>query len=144
MHVTPLAPRDLPPVPDGLRANGNAYRVELTYQPTGARVPPFAKPGTLLIEIPELGNALFVSGDRANWSRLPARAIPPRRLSMSAQFAASGDFLAATNLPELAAPPGSSRPGAIVLGGATALAAGGLFAAAYFAVVRRRRRAASR
>ena len=34
--VTPVAPRHLSPVPDGLRSNGNAYRVEMKYEPSAA------------------------------------------------------------------------------------------------------------
>lgn len=63
VHVTPLTPKRLAPVPDGLRANGNAYRVEMTYEPSGVPVTHFTAPGTLLIEIPELGTALYVSPD---------------------------------------------------------------------------------
>jgi hypothetical protein len=140
VRVTPLAPHGLPPVPGGLRANGNAYRVEMTYEPTGARIARFGKPGSLLIEIPELGTTLFRSVVAATWSPLPARTIPPRELSLSARFETPGDYLAATNLPVLAAPPGRSGRGATALGIATALGAGILFAAAYIAIARRRRR----
>jgi hypothetical protein len=114
----------------------------MTYQPTGARVSRFAKPGSLLIEIPELGNALFVSTDAAPWSQLPARVIPPRELGLSARFGATGDYVAATSLSEHAAQPGRSQSIAIALGAATALAAAACFAVA-FVVVARRRRAAS-
>jgi hypothetical protein len=140
VHVTPLAPRRLSPVPAGLRANGNAYRVELTYQPAGGAVSRFTRPGTLLVEIPELGTALFVSPDAKEWSTVAARPIPPRQLSLSASFAAPGYYVAATSLPELASQPGRSRRSAIVLGVVTAVVALAVFAGAYL-VVRRRRRA---
>jgi len=139
VHVTPLAPSHLAAVPGGLRANGNAYRVEMTYEPIGASVTRLAKPGTLLMEIPELGNALFVSVGPTAWSSLAARPIPPRELSLSATFASSGDYLAATNLPELAAPPGRSGHGALLLGVGTAVVAVVMFAAV-LVVMRRRNR----
>ncbi len=126
-------------MPDGLRANGNAYRVEMTYQPAGGAVTRLAQPGTMLIEIPELGTALFTSPDASTWSSVAAQPIPPRQLSMSAQFRAPGYYLGATSLPELASPAGRSHRTAIILGIATALAALLAFVLAYV-VVRRRRR----
>jgi hypothetical protein len=142
VHVTPLAPRRLTAVPDGLRANGNAYRVDMTYEPTGGAVTRFVHPGTMLIEIPELGTALFTSLDAQSWTPVAARPIPPRQLSMSAQFRAPGYYVGATRLPELASPPGRSHRTAIILGLATTAAALVAFASAY-AVVRRRRNAPS-
>lgn len=139
VQVTPLAPRHLSPVPGGLRANGNAYRIAMTYQPGGGPVTRFAAPGTMLIEIPELGTALFVSPDATTWSTVAAHPIPPRQLSMSAPFAAPGYYVAATSLPELASQPGRSDHTAVVLGIVTAVVAVLLFAGAYV-IVRRRRR----
>jgi hypothetical protein len=139
VRVTPLSPRRLAAVPDGLRPNGNAYRVEMTYEPTGAAVTRLAEPGTMLIEIPELGTALFTSPDATAWTTVAAQPIPPRQLSMSAQFRAPGYYLGATSLPELASPAGRSHRTAIVLGVATAVLALLAFAIAYV-VARRRRR----
>jgi hypothetical protein len=103
VRATPLAPRHLRALPTG-RSNGNAYRVDMTYEPTGVSVTRLAKPGTMLIETPELASALYVSPDATHWSTLTSRPIPPRQLSMSAQFPAPGYYLAGTLLPELAAP----------------------------------------
>jgi hypothetical protein len=140
VRVTPLAPRHLAPVPGGLRANGNAYRVDMMYQPSGVNITHFAKAGTLLLEIPEIGKDLFVSADATTWSPQAARAIPPRELSLSTTFAAPGYFLAATGLPALAAQPGRSTNTAVVLGIATAVGAMVVFGAAYIVVRRRRTR----
>ena len=87
-----------------------------------------AKPGTLLLEIPELGTKLFVSPDATAWSAAAAQTIPPRELSLSAAFAAPGYYLAATSLPELASQPGRSNHTAVVLGISTAVVALFLFA----------------
>jgi hypothetical protein len=140
VRVTPLAPRTLGSVPGGLRPNGNAYRVEMTYEPTGAPVGRFARAGTLLLEIPELGPSLFVSADGIAWSSLAARTIPPRQLSMSASFAMPGYYLGATTLPELASQPAHTRHSAVLIGIATAVVAVVLFATASFIVRRRRAR----
>jgi len=138
VRVTPLAPRTLGAVPGGLRANGNAYRVEMTYQPSDAPVARLEHPGTLLLEIPELGPSLFVSPDGTAWSSLAARTIPPRELSLSASFAAPGYYLGATSLPELASQPAHTRHSAILLGVLTAAVGVVVFGAAYVIVKRRR------
>ena len=143
VQITPLAPRQLPPVPSGLRPNGNAYRVEMTYQPHGGPVTHLAKPGTLLMEIPEIGQQLFVSSDAKTWSLIASRVISPSALTMTAEFDAPGDYVAATNLPELAAPGGHASHVAIVVGIAVTTLALAMFLGAY-AVVRRRRVALGR
>jgi len=141
VQITPVAPNHLPPVPLPLRPNGNAYRVEITYRPHGGTVTHFAKPGTLLLEIPEVGQQLFVSADSSDgWISVPSKVIGPSQLTTTATFAAPGFYLAATNLPELAAPPGHASHVAIALGIATAILATLLFLGAY-TVVRKRHHA---
>lgn len=138
VKITPVAPSTLGPVPDGLRANGNAYRVEMTY-PGGASVERLAQPGTLVVEIPELGADLYSSRRGTGWSKTPARTLPPRQLSLTAPFAMPGYYVGATNLPELVAPATSSSDHSIAIGiGVAALAAIGFVVA--FLIVRRRRR----
>lgn len=88
--IAPVAPRTLAPVPDGLRANGNAYRVEMTYEPSGGKVTRLARPGTLVIEIPELGNDLFTSRGGNRWSRSESRAVPPAPAEPHRPAAAAG------------------------------------------------------
>jgi hypothetical protein len=140
--IAPLGPRDLGPLPGGLRADGNAYRVDMTYQPAGGAITRFAKPGTLLVEIPELGNGLFASGDARRWTSIDARTIPPRRLSMSATFAVPGYYLAGTTLPMLTVAGTASGSDSIALGLIVAAAALVVFGAG-FVLVRRRRRASA-
>ena len=137
--ITPLAPRPVAPLPGGRRADGNAYRVDMTYQPAGGVVTRFAKPGTLLVEIPELGSGLFSSVDARTWTALAARAIPPRQLSMSSSFPAPGYYLAGTNLPDLAVAHTGRRTSSIALGLVVAVGALALFGAGFVVVVLRRR-----
>jgi hypothetical protein len=138
IRITPIAPKDLPPVPAPLRANGNAYRIQLTYEPRGPTIAKLARPGTLLVEIPEIGRSLFVSASGNAWSPVASRVIGPSQLTMTAALGAPGSFVAATNLPELTAPPGHSSHVAIVIGVATAAVAVLLFAGAYLFARRRR------
>ena len=139
VRMTPLAPSTLPPVPNGLRANGNAYRVDMTYEPTGTPVGRLAKPGTLLLEIPELGNSLFVSPAGNAWTETSARPVSASQLSLSASFAAPGYYLAATNLPELAPQPGRSHHTALVLGAVITAVAIVVFAGVYLLARKRGR-----
>jgi hypothetical protein len=138
--IAPVAPNQLPPIPAPLRPNGNAYHVEFTYRPHGGTVTQLTKPGTLLLEIPEVGQRLFASAN-AGWIPVPSRVIGPSQLTTTATFGAPGYYLAATNLPELAAPAGHSSHVAIVMGAATAILAALMFLGA-LAVVRKRRHAA--
>lgn len=140
VRITPVAPRELGALPNGLRANGNAYRLAMTYEPTGTPVTAFVRLGTLLMEIPELGTDLFTMPASA-WQPLTSRTLPPRQLTLTARLAQPGVYLAGTRLPELAASShrGSSHV-AIVVGVVTGLVALALFGIAY--VVARRRRGA--
>ena len=137
VRITPIAPRHLRPLPQG-RSNGNAYRVDMTYQPTGVSVTRFAKPGTLLIEIPEIGSALFVSADATRWSQLLSQPLPPRRLSVSANFPAPGYYLAATTLPELAPAAGRKHHSRLVFDLVVLGLAAGVLVGAGIVVLRRR------
>ncbi len=125
-------------MPLGLRANGNAYRVEMTYEPSNAAVTAIAMPGTLLVELPEVGNRLFRSPTGRSWSMLPSRAVSASQLSLSAEFTGPAYYVAATSLPELAGPTGRSSHRALMLGIGVAVLAVLVLLAGY--VVQRRRR----
>jgi hypothetical protein len=137
--ITPIAPKQLAAVPDG-RPNGNAYRVDMRYEPSGEPVTAFARPGTLLIETPELASAVLRSPAGTAWKPIPARSVGSNGLSMSATLAAPGYYLATTTLPELeaAATSTSSHTSSIILGVVIAIVALGLFGIA-FLVLRRRK-----
>jgi hypothetical protein len=47
--VTPLDPATLGSLPPGLAADGNAYHIELTYQPSAASVAGLAVPGNVIM-----------------------------------------------------------------------------------------------
>jgi hypothetical protein len=140
VRVTPLAPSQFPNLPDGMRANGNVYRLHMRYE-TGPTVKHLAGNATLVMQVPELGNNLFVAtsvGPGTRWSRLDSTAIPPTQLSLSASLPGPGSFVAGTNLPELVGPGGSS--GHAVLIGIVVAVIAVLVLVAAFLLVRRRRR----
>jgi hypothetical protein len=139
VEITPVDPKHLAPVPLGLRANGNAYRVAMTYEPSNAAVTAIAKPGTMLVELPEVGTRLFRSSSGRSWSTLPARAVSSTQLSLSAEFTGPAYYVGATSLPELAGPTGQSSHRALVLGIGVAILAVLLLLLAAFVVQRRRR-----
>src|SRR5262249_14213732 len=116
--ITPVAPKRLGAVPAGSRPNGNAYHLDVRYQPRGEPITVFARPGTLLIETPELPATVLHSSDGTAWAPIRARSVGPNGLSMSAELAAPGYYLATTTLPELAASPASatSHTSSIILG----------------------------
>jgi hypothetical protein len=143
VRITPLAPITLPPVPDGLRPNGNAYRVTMTYEPRGGTVGRLAAPGSLVLEIPEIGRGLFATDHRGAWVPVAAQVITPRQLTMTAPFRVTGTYLAATSLPELAGPSGHASHVALIAGIVTAVLALVVFAGGY-ALARSRRRRAGR
>jgi hypothetical protein len=137
--ITPTAPKRLAPVPGGGRPDGNAYHLDMRYEPGGEAVTEFAKPGTMLVQTPEVWSALLHSRDGAAWAPVAARSVGSNGSSMSAELTAPGYYLATTTLPELAAVSsnGSSRASSIVLGVVVAIVALALFGIA-FAVTRRR------
>ena len=135
--VVPLAPTGLPPLPGGLYPNGNAYRISVTYQPSGTAVTELAKQGSLTIEIPGVGRVLYVSPDGHAWQRVHAHNVLPTNLIMSAFFTTPGYYLGGTTFPP-ATPAGSSSSVVKIAVGAGALAVILLVATAV--LVRRRRR----
>jgi hypothetical protein len=141
IRITPLAPTTLGPIPGGPRPNGNAYRVRMTYEPRGGAVTRLARAGSLVLEIPELGEDLYSSPDGRSWSKIPARAVPPRDLSLATTFVGAGYFVGGTNLPELVGQGATTSSGrsiwiGVAVAGFTLL----LLIIAFFVVRRRRKR----
>jgi hypothetical protein len=69
LSITPLDPATVGGVPDG-RPNGNAYRIQATYQPSGTAVDRFAKPGNLVFGMPEPFQVLLYAPDGRAWEPL--------------------------------------------------------------------------
>ena len=91
------------------------------------------------MEIPELGDRLFASSAGSAWVPVASRTVPPRDLALTATLRAPGDYLAATNLPELTGPAKASSHAALVIGIVVAALAALMFFGVYV-VVRRRRK----
>ncbi len=132
--ITPLDPATLAPVPSPYRANGNAYRVAMTYQPSGVAVTRLAGAGaSMVLIVPEVGHQLFTTtASHGPWTSVVAHSIPPTDLTLGATMRAPGYYLAGTTLPPLAFATTSSAPvvaisvgvgvlAALVIGGAVLL-----------------------
>jgi len=94
VEFAPLAPKDLGPPPAGLRANGNAYRVSLTYQPSGEAIPAVAKAGNLVMAVPEPGVAILYSVDGKQWTKLTTQPVGGPT-TLGTRFEKSGYYLGA-------------------------------------------------
>jgi hypothetical protein len=90
--VTPLDPATLGPLPPGLAADGNAYRIQLTYTPSGAVIDSVATPGSVALVDPNPGQVLLYSADGQSWSRLATQIIPATSAVIST-FTAPGWFV---------------------------------------------------
>ena len=95
VEFDPLAPRGLGPVPAGLEADGNVYRVTISYGPSGQAVPTVAKPGNFVMSLPHGGVAILWSADGKQWQRLPTQEVgAPTTLGV--QFERAGYYLGAS------------------------------------------------
>ncbi len=73
LHVAPVDAATLGALPPGLRAEGNAYRVTLNYQPSGRAVTTLAKPGTIALTSAATATALLYSPDGKQWQDTQAK-----------------------------------------------------------------------
>ncbi|MGH9264699.1 MAG: hypothetical protein ACRD1D_08400, partial [Acidimicrobiales bacterium] len=67
VRITPVDAGTLGPVPAGLRVVSNAYRVSLSYVPSGTEVTRLAVPGTIALTAAETGDRLLYSADGQSW-----------------------------------------------------------------------------
>jgi hypothetical protein len=107
----PSAPSGLGPPPAGVRADGNVYRVTLTYKPSGQAIDAVAKPGNIVMGLPEPGVALLYSADGRRWERLATQQVGGPT-TLGTRFEKAGYYMGA------AAPTsksGGSSVGTIVL-----------------------------
>jgi hypothetical protein len=75
VQVTPVDPAVVAAPPPGLAADGNAYRLDFTYQPSGQSVPSLAEPADVFLVVPEPAQTLLFSRDGRTWENLPFRPV---------------------------------------------------------------------
>jgi hypothetical protein len=109
VRITPVRTKGLHPLPNGLRFNGNAYRISATLSPGGQAVTEFARPGSMTMELPEIGRALYRSTG-SGWTEIASTPVPPRELAVSATLARPGLYVSGTDLPPPDAGTTGSKP----------------------------------
>ncbi|HEV7863790.1 MAG TPA: hypothetical protein VGR20_13855, partial [Acidimicrobiia bacterium] len=100
---TPLDPKKLAKPPNGMRADGNAYRVEMTYQPSGQTVRQTTTSGNVIMIVPDEAAKMLFSLDGKSWDELPTHVLGDPNTVGSA-FNKPGYYLVGTSLPEFADP----------------------------------------
>ena len=138
--ITPLDPATLGPPPSGLASDGNAYRIEFTYQPSGGPITALTSAGSLVMNAPHQAQVILFSPDSRSWDRLASQ--PAGGLSsIGAAFNAPGWYQVGANPAVVSGARSShSNTGTIAIAvGAGVLA----LVAAFFAVRETRRRRAT-
>lgn len=100
---TPVDPKKLAKPPGGMRPNGNAYRVEMAYQPSGTRLEKLTTSGNVVMVVPEEAERMLFSPDGKSWSELPTHNLGDPTTVGSA-FNTPGYYLVGTVLPEFTNP----------------------------------------
>jgi hypothetical protein len=137
VRIEPLDPAALGPPPPDLRANGNAYRVTLTYQPSGTPVGSVTSPGNILLTVPEPTAGLLYSPDGKAWQRIGGQTVAGQPI-VGAPFNAPGYYLGAAHPTTATTSPGGGGggvSGTIIVAVIVAVLALGLV---LFPVIRRR------
>jgi hypothetical protein len=100
---TPLDPKKLAQPGPRLRPDGNAYRVEMTYQPSGAPVGQTTTSGNVIMIVPDEAKDILYSVDGTSWDALPTHMLGDPNTVGSA-FNKPGYYLVGTELPEFTNP----------------------------------------
>ena len=100
---TPLDPKKLARLPGGLRANGNAYRVEMAYEPSAEPLRALTTSGNVVMVVPEEAEKLLFSADGKTWSELPTHQLGDP-MTVGSAFNTPGYYVVGTSLPEFANP----------------------------------------
>jgi len=92
--IDPVDPKKLSPLPPGVRTDGNAYKVTMTYRPSGDAAPPFSKPGNVFISYPTSADRIEYSADGKTWEEVKATRVGSN-LQLGAVFTKAGYYEAA-------------------------------------------------
>ena len=114
LTLTPVDAGTLGPLPAGLRAEGNAYRVAIEYQPSGVAVTELAEPGTVGLTAAAPADTLLYSTDGRVWEKQVGQPIPNGN-GLTAQLRLTGYYLAASPGPPRPLGGSGSGSGAVLL-----------------------------
>lgn len=96
VHVEPLDPATLGALPSQFRPNGNAYKVTMTYRPSGAPATTITAPGNILLTVPLPAAGLLYSADGRTWTSIGQQTIPGQPI-VGGPFNAIGWYVGATH-----------------------------------------------
>ena len=96
---TALDPKKLAKIGGGDRPDGNAYRVDMTYQPSGVPVTRTTTSGNVIMIVPDEAKDILYSVDGKQWDVLPTHMLGDPQTVGSA-FNKPGYYLVSTALPE--------------------------------------------
>ena len=144
VKITPRDPAALPAVPAGEHAAGNAYQVEMSYQPSGTAVTQLALAGNIIMVTPfDAAAILYAPDPSAPWQPLATQPLSGNT-TIGSTISGPGVFLAAakgaTTTSSVPSGGGGGSGGTIVLAVVIVVLVALLAVAA---VVLRRRRARS-
>ena len=110
VRVSPVDPGTLPPLPGGLRPEGNAYRVTIAYQPSGQEVTTLAAPGTIALTAAAPATTLLFAPDGGQWQEIQARPFGDSN-GLFAPLNAPGHYLSTSHNPARTADSGDGEGG---------------------------------
>jgi len=113
VHIEPLDPSKLGQVPPGVRANGNAYRVTMTYEPSGTPATTVTAPGNILLIVPLATAGFLYSADSRTWTNIGSQAVAGQP-TVGGPFNAPGWYLGAAH-PQAASPGGGGSSGGVIV-----------------------------
>jgi hypothetical protein len=138
--VTPLDPSTLPRPPAGYAADGNAYRITFTYQPSDTPLAAVAVAGNVVMTGPHRAITILFSADAHGWTPIATQVVSPLT-SAAASFTRPGWYLIAT-LPSAIGSTGAGRSNGTLI--VAAIIAAAAFLLGVVAIVQGRRRTATR
>lgn len=109
LKLEPLDAGTLVALPEGLQAHSNAYRLTATYQPNGAPIASFAKPGSVALTAATAVTTLLYSADGRSWQTIPSKAFG-QNPGLTGALAAPGYVVVAGGRSPTTAPPSTSSP----------------------------------
>lgn len=114
IDVRPLDAARVAALPTGVRAEGNAYRINLVYLPSQTPVPALTKPGTVGLTSVAPADILLFSADGKGWERRSANTLP-KGTGLTALLYQSGYYLAASEGDPRPAARGPSKKAPVVV-----------------------------
>ena len=118
VHIDVLDPAKLSPLPPGVRTDGNAYKVTMTYKPSGASLDALTQPGNIFVTYPTSADRIAYSVDGKTWQLTKATRVGSN-LQLGGEFTNAGYY-------EAAGPPngkqqkksgGGATTGLLIMGG---------------------------